>query len=506
VRLRVEGAGIRDEYPQRFGFREFWIAGRDLFLNGVPIRLRPQTMPQEWSDVSGDSAAINGVIKGLRLSGFNIGEMWPGSSERRGQHHFHPMFYEAADRQGFLLMGSAGNIGDYIGWGQGQWKSPEARAEWEALTRAEMRRHRNHPSIVLWASSGNSFGHGHDQNPLAIGRRMEDSGLKWSDNDWKRARAMQGALAYMKRLDPTRGAFVHQGVIGDLWAVNSYLNFIPLQEGEEWLSAWARSGTKPYLPIEFGAPFPTSFMRGREHFGQAELTEPWMSEFAAIYLGPEAYRIETPEYRQAMREKFKSGQDYASWHNEARRDYSPTHMKIAALFTERIWRGWRALGTTAGMVPWSGGYAWQRAAARTRRWTCRSCPGGAERTAPKSEKNISSPAGPKAAFISRRRAARSSPTTAKRWRSSAARSWPPITRPLPTSSTPFGAAVGGGKIRRADQRSSRAAAVFLFVAGDAGREGDRVGQQERHHRRGPKSVLARRVPRAHRDIQGGWRS
>jgi hypothetical protein len=90
VRLRVEGAGIRDEYPQRFGFREFWIAGRDLFLNGVPIRLRPQTMPQEWSDVSGDSAAINGVIKGLRLSGFNIGEMWPGSSERRGQHHFHP--------------------------------------------------------------------------------------------------------------------------------------------------------------------------------------------------------------------------------------------------------------------------------------------------------------------------------------------------------------------------------------------------------------------------------
>jgi hypothetical protein len=49
-----------------------------------------------------------------------------------------------------------------------------------------------------------------------------------------------------------------------------------------------------------------------------------------------------------MREKFKSGQEYASWHNEARRDYSPTHMKIAALFTERIWRGWRALGTDGG--------------------------------------------------------------------------------------------------------------------------------------------------------------
>ena len=360
VKLAVEGAGMRDEYAQEFGFREFWIAGRNIFLNGTPIRLRPQTMPQEWSAISGNIEYIEAAMKGLRSNGFNIGEMWPGSSQRRGQHHFQHVFYNAADRHGFLLMGSAGNIGDYIGWGQGQWKSPEARAEWEALTRQELRRHRNHPSVVMWASSGNSFGHGHDQNPLAIGRSMEESGLKWSDNEWSRARAMQGALATMKQIDPTRPSFIHQGVIGDIWAVNSYLNFIPLQEGEEWLSAWARSGTKPYLPIEFGAPFPTSFMRGREHFGQGEETEPWMSEFAAIYLGPEAYRIETPEYRAAMREKFKHGQEYASWHNEARRDFSPAHMTILPMFTERIWQGWRGLGTTAGMVPWSGGYAWHR--------------------------------------------------------------------------------------------------------------------------------------------------
>jgi beta-galactosidase/beta-glucuronidase len=28
VKLAVEGAGLRDEYAQEFGFREFWIAGR----------------------------------------------------------------------------------------------------------------------------------------------------------------------------------------------------------------------------------------------------------------------------------------------------------------------------------------------------------------------------------------------------------------------------------------------------------------------------------------------
>jgi hypothetical protein len=112
------------------------VAGRDIFLNGVPIRLRPQTVPQEWSNVSGDIESVNGMLKGLRLSGFNIGEMWPGSSQRRGQHHFHHIYYGAADRQGMLLMGSAGNIGDYIGWGRGEWNSPEARAEWK-LSRAK---------------------------------------------------------------------------------------------------------------------------------------------------------------------------------------------------------------------------------------------------------------------------------------------------------------------------------------------------------------------------------
>jgi beta-galactosidase len=357
VKLRATGAGINDEYAQAFGFREFWIQGRQMFLNGVPFRFRPQVMPQEWSPVSGTREYIEGGIRGMRYLGYNIGEMWPGGSERRGQHSFHHVFYDAADRLGFPLMGSAGNVNDFIGWGQGDWKSPQARAEWERLTRRELRLHRNHPSVLLWSTSGNSFGHAHDQNPLTIGRAWDKSGLVFSKDEKGRARTMESALAFMRREDPTRGAFVHQGILGDLWAVNSYLNFIPLQEEEEWLSAWAQHGDRPYLPIEFGAPLGVSFQRGREHYGQAEGTEPWLSEFAAIYLGPEAYRIETPDYRRAMRETFKGGQEYQNWQGDASRNYSPANMIIQPLFTTRIWRAWRMLGTTAGMLPWEGGYA-----------------------------------------------------------------------------------------------------------------------------------------------------
>lgn len=359
VKLTVEGEGMRDEYAQEFGFREFWFEGRNMFLNGLPIRLRPQSVPQQWSSISGDRESIQGALKGLRSSGFNIGEMWPNSYQRRGEQQFHGVFYDAADRQGFLLMGAAGNVNDFLGWGS-DWNSPTARAEWEALTREEMRRYRNHPSVVMWTSSGNTFGHSNDQHPQAIGRSLEKSGLKWDEGSWKRARLLQAALAHMKQLDPTRGAFIHQGSIGDIWAVNSYLNFIPLQESEEWLSFWAKSGTKPYLPIEFGAPYATSFMRGRAEFGHGEASEPWLSEYGAIYLGSEAYRLETPEYRAAMREKFKGKQEYASWQSEVRRDFSPTHMAIQSMFTERIWQSWRGLGTTAGLLPWSGGFMFQR--------------------------------------------------------------------------------------------------------------------------------------------------
>ncbi len=40
LRLKVKGAGLDDEYDQKFGFREFWIEGRQFYLNGTVIHLR----------------------------------------------------------------------------------------------------------------------------------------------------------------------------------------------------------------------------------------------------------------------------------------------------------------------------------------------------------------------------------------------------------------------------------------------------------------------------------
>ena len=40
LRLKVKGAGLDDQYDQEFGFREFWVEGRQFYLNGTVIHLR----------------------------------------------------------------------------------------------------------------------------------------------------------------------------------------------------------------------------------------------------------------------------------------------------------------------------------------------------------------------------------------------------------------------------------------------------------------------------------
>ena len=81
---------------------------------------------------------------------------------------------------------------------------------------------------------------------------------------------------------------------GDISATNHYLNFIPLQEREEWMSYWAQQGNLPYIAVEFGTPLTCSFMRGHMNGGfwgvepgGAMVSEPQVTEFSAIYLGAE---------------------------------------------------------------------------------------------------------------------------------------------------------------------------------------------------------------------------
>lgn len=361
LRLEVKGSGIDDEYDQQFGFREFWIEGRSFFLNGKEIRLRPVLHQDEWQGWAvGVTEVADRMIDGYFWAGFNIAEMWPWNPYERGKWHFRELFAERADLKGFPLIGPSVKMSDIAS--PKRWGNQEDRQRWEAQMVAELRRYRNHPSILMWANSPNAFGHGDDQNPLRIGKKKVEGQLE-KNGDWAVRNVYpiaEEAVAIIKKYDPTRPVMTHQGgPVGDVYALNSYLNMIPLQEREEWLSEWAKKGDMPYMVVEFGTPLSTTMMRGRNGFRNVIVSEPLMTEFSAIYFGKQAYELETPAYRQKIRELFVKDQEYRSWHGSDELNFAPAFQKLQELFSTNTWRSWRTYGITGGMIPWSNGHGWE---------------------------------------------------------------------------------------------------------------------------------------------------
>ena len=156
----------------------------------------------------------------------------------------------------------------------------------------------------------------------------------------------------LKKLDPTRVYYSHAGAYtGDVYSMNCYLDLLPLQEREDWLSAWAKSGDMPITMTEFGTPMDCTFRRGRDGFGSNITSEPLLTEYAAIYFGTDAYASEEPKYRQFLHDLFRSGMLYQSSENRLD-EYADNH-KIQQLFRTNTWRSWRTAGLPGGLRTWS---------------------------------------------------------------------------------------------------------------------------------------------------------
>jgi beta-galactosidase len=79
-----------------------------------------------------------------------------------------------------------------------------------------------------------------------------------------------------------------------------------------------------------------------------------MTEWSAVYLGPESYRMETEDYRSAIAKSYKKDFDYGNWDGEYRPVliHEPAFQALEALFIGNTWRSWRTWGDTGGMIAW----------------------------------------------------------------------------------------------------------------------------------------------------------
>lgn len=353
LEARPRGAGeVADAYPQRFGFREFWIEGKDFYLNGGKMRLRPRG----GHGVPSHPAEMKAFIEGTRAAGFNISQIWPEDALAPGQWNFWELFAQVADESGWPLIGAAPSFKDIARTevnGVPLWAaSPESRKTWIESMRRELKRFRNHPSILMWGTTGNLNNHFADQDPAFLGQQAK----LLKHPQWpKTEQVAKAALDEIRRADPTRPVFMHAASrLGDVFTVNHYLNMLPLQEREEMLSEYMKHGDVPYIGIEFGTPLNTTMNRGRAGFGPSHTSEPFATEYAAIYLGPDAYAKEPRAYRRNVRFGF-TGSDWAGDWTQVQwlQSSGEPFQELQALFIRNTWRSWRASGVTGGMVPWN---------------------------------------------------------------------------------------------------------------------------------------------------------
>jgi beta-galactosidase len=353
--LKIQKDGkIIDEYKDRFGFREVRIEGKKILLNEKIFNLRPILLYSEAYGLGGMREVIEGQFKGLIEANFNCLEAWPWDHYRRGNLHYRELWAEVADEIGLALLYPALSLESFYT----RWNDQGIKEKWEKLMIAEWKRVKNHPSIIAWVCTANMFSHQDDQNPRRIGN-SKNLLFGCPSPEKTRFGIIEEAMEIIRKYDNTRPIISHHSVIGDIHTSNNYLNLIPLQEREEWLSEWAKTGDKPFVSIEFGTPFYYTFLRGRDGCLMAPSSEPLMTEYCAIYLGEDAYKLETQEYRDAIKKKFKGGQEYEWWQGDPRLTYLPSHLKLQSLFIKNTWRSWRAYGWNGG-IPWEWNvWAWK---------------------------------------------------------------------------------------------------------------------------------------------------
>ena len=164
--LLDSGGKALDRWPPvRFGFREFWIDGRDFYLNGTRIFLSavPLDNAQAGAAWSSYDAAKESM---LRLMTFGINFVYTHNYGcEPGAHLSFTEILRAADDIGMLVALSQPHFGHY------DWDAPDADEKNGYARHAEyyVRVAQNHPSVVFYSTSHNATSDDEDMNPDVMG-------------------------------------------------------------------------------------------------------------------------------------------------------------------------------------------------------------------------------------------------------------------------------------------------------------------------------------------------
>jgi hypothetical protein len=366
--LRNPAGEVLDEsLPTRFGFREFWLEGRDFHLNGRRIHFRAMNIenPNQHADIASKDSALR-TCRRMQEYGFNF-VISDNYNFQPGAVGYLDGLLDAADETGMLVGFSLPHVKDF----NSKLDDPIQAKRYRELTEWIVRRVQNHPSIVAYSMNHNATGYHGDQNPLKMDGSYNYDPPKTAGDAPQayrtRMRAQASRAAEIARsIDPTRAIYHHQsGNLGDMHTVNIYLNWAPMQERSDWLEHWSSNGVKPMFFVEWGLPHISSFSshRGPSFIWRSKAFQQiWDSEFAAAFFGEAAYLMNPTKVKSMLHEEAlwaKGEPFYWSTLINPIREMEQNWLQTMALFAAENWRSHRAWNISA-MLPWDRGNFWAR--------------------------------------------------------------------------------------------------------------------------------------------------
>jgi beta-galactosidase len=343
--------------PVRFGFREFWIKGRDFYLNGT--RFHSFVIPFDNAQMGAAWATYDAARETLlRGRSFGVNTVYTHNYGcAPGSHLSFSEFLRAADDVGMLVALSQPHCRHY------QWDKPDAeKANGYARHAAfYVRMAGNHPSVVMYSMNHNALSYHGDCDPeLTDGRHNAEAKIGPRTDRG----ALQGlkAQSIVERLDPTRVVYHHSsGTLGKMHTLNLYLDFVPIQERSDWFERWATEGAKPLMFCEYGVPWGINWTlyrgwyKGVRSWGSARL--PWEfceGEWNSQFLGDRAFQLSDRDKTNLRWEarRWRAGGEWNKWHYPYNPSsyYSWGHKhkdEVWAMYIADNWRAFRTWGISA---------------------------------------------------------------------------------------------------------------------------------------------------------------
>jgi Glycosyl hydrolases family 2, TIM barrel domain/Glycosyl hydrolases family 2, sugar binding domain/Glycosyl hydrolases family 2 len=278
------GGGRSDSRTVRFGLRTVRVDGQRLLVDGTPYRMRSALVQGFWPNslyAEEGEHAIRTEVAAAKAMGLN--------TLRLHVKAFDPAYLDACDELGMFLHCDL-PVAEPVEHAELRAGSVLAR-RCQTAAHEQVRRDRNHPSILLWSA----------MNELGLERHPE---ARASDGYEAFARAL---VATIRQADPTRPVIENDWIEPDptrvfttpLLTVHWYgrLHTAYLEELQERAAHWAGSG-RPLLVTEFGdwglpeppaSAAPPSWHQGQAYTAELAAT-PWPGSPAAFARGTQRYQ------------------------------------------------------------------------------------------------------------------------------------------------------------------------------------------------------------------------